>query len=100
MWARNCAWISLLPQKLVTGLHFPFQLFFPSHWLAWAGLDNQIDVRDIVSSDKGTNFGAECVRVTYRTPAGTESFAMSVATPDELLRLLDDARAQARGTVV
>ena len=97
LWARNCAWICLLPQKLVTGLHFPFQLFFPSRLLAWAGLDNEIDVRDIVSTDKERNFGSECVRISYRTTTGTESFQMCVARPDTMLRLLDDAQRQARG---
>jgi hypothetical protein len=96
LWARNCAWISLLPQKLVTGLHFPFQLVFPLRWLAWAGLDSQIDVQDIVSAEKTSSFGSEGVRVDYRTGSGTESFEITLSKPDKLLRLLTDARTQTR----
>ncbi len=96
LWARNCAWISLLPDKLLTGLHFPFALFFPLRWLAWAGLDNQIDVRDIVSVEKASKLGSECVRVTYRSGSGTESFEIVVTKPDKLLGQLPDAQRQAR----
>jgi hypothetical protein len=96
MWAENCAWISLLPERLVTGVHFPFQLFLPLRWLAWAGLDNQIDVRDIVSTDKGMHFGSECVRINYQTPSGTASFQIRLAKPDKLLQLLRDVQRRAR----
>lgn len=89
---RNCAWISLLPQRVVTGLHFPFHLFFPHRWLAWAGLDNDIDVRDIVSADKSSSFGSELVRITYRTATGTGSFQMLVTDADRMLRLLAQTR--------
>lgn len=64
--------------------------------LAWAGLDNQIDVRDIVSAAKASKLGSECVRVIYRSGSDTNSFEIAVTKPDRLLGLLPDAQRQAR----
>jgi len=63
LWARNCAWIAVLPDRLVTGLHFPFHLFFPHGWLVWAGLDNQIPLQDVLSADEATGITGESVRI-------------------------------------
>jgi hypothetical protein len=88
LWARNCVWISLLPDRLVTGLHFPFHLLFPHRWLVWAGLDNRIALQDVLSAEEATGIAGDCVRISYRGPSGPESFQLVVGKRDRLLRVL------------
>jgi hypothetical protein len=89
---NNCAWVSLLPGHLVTGLHFPFNLGFPRRLLLWAGLDNDFPLADIVAIDKDSFFGREVLRFTYRTPAGESSFWLDVRRPDQLREAIAVAR--------
>jgi hypothetical protein len=72
--AKNCVWVSLLPERLVTGLHFPFNLSFPGRLLRWAGLDNDIPLTDVVAVEVDSFLLRRRVLVTYRTPSGEGSF--------------------------
>lgn len=90
--ARGCAWVSLLPGHLVTGLHFPFNLGLPIRLLRWAGLENDIPVADIVALNDETFFGHQRLRLTYRTPAGEASFCLELRQPDKLREAIAAAR--------
>jgi hypothetical protein len=90
--ANNCTWVSLLPGRFVTGLHFPFNLLFPSRLLRWAGLDNDIPLRDIVAVDDESSFFQRRLRISYRTPSGEASFWLYLRRPDALREALAVAR--------
>ncbi len=92
--ANNCVWMSLLPDRLVTGLHFPFNLAMPRRLLRWAGLDNDILLGDIVAVENQTFFGRQRLRITYRTPSGESSFSLYLRRPDALREALAAARAK------
>jgi hypothetical protein len=81
---NNCAWVSLLPGHLLTGLHFPFNLAGPRRLLRWAGVDNDIPIADIITVDNERSFGRQRLRIGYRTPSGESWFWLDLRRPDEL----------------
>jgi len=93
--ANNCAWISLLPGRLVTGMHFPFNLAFPRVLMRWAGLDNDIRLTEIVAVDDETFLMRRRLRITYRTPSGESSFWLDLRRPDKLREAIAAARQRA-----
>jgi hypothetical protein len=92
--ANNCVWVSLLPDRLVTGLHFPFNLGIPRRLLRWAGLDNDIPLADIITVDNQSFLGRQLLRITYRTPSGDSSFRLDLKRPDALREAIAAARAK------
>ncbi|HEY6477986.1 MAG TPA: hypothetical protein VI456_15520 [Polyangia bacterium] len=90
--AGNCVWVSLLPDRLVTGLHFPFNLGIPRRVLRWAGLDNDIPLVDVLAVDNQSFFGRQRLQITYRTPSGDSSFSLYLRRPDALREALAAAR--------
>jgi hypothetical protein len=90
--AGNCAWVSLLPGHLVTGVHFPFNVATPRVLLRWAGLDNDIPVADIIAIDDDTFLGRRRLRFTYRTPPDEPSFWLDLRSPEKLREAITVAR--------
>jgi hypothetical protein len=90
---NNCAWVSLVPGHLVTGVHFPFNLAVPRRLLRWAGVDNDIPMADIVAVDNESFFGRQRLRIRYRLPSGESSFWLDLRRPDLLREAIIAAMA-------
>ncbi|HLK88261.1 MAG TPA: hypothetical protein VKZ18_00125 [Polyangia bacterium] len=70
---NGCVWVSLLPDRLVTGVHFPFNLLSPRRLYRWVGAAVDIPLRDIVSMESGRFLLQQWLRITYRTITGATS---------------------------
>lgn len=70
----------------------PFNVANPRRLLRWAGLDNDIQVADIVAVDNDSFLGRQRLRLTYRTPAGEASFWLELRQPDKLREAIAAAR--------
>jgi hypothetical protein len=90
--ANGCVWVSLLSGRLVTGVHFPFNLTLPRRLLHWAGLDNDIPLTDIVAVDEESFLLQRRLRITYRTASAKASFWLKLHRPDALREALAVAR--------
>jgi hypothetical protein len=83
--ANLAVWVSLLPDRLVTGVHFPFNvLLFPRRLYRWLGADVDIPLRDIVSMENQSFLWQQGLRITYRTPSGDAWFWLRLRRPDTL----------------
>jgi hypothetical protein len=94
--ARNCVWVAVLSDRLVTGLHFPFNLPFPLRWLAWAGLVTRIAIQDIVALEEANGLLGPSLEISYRTPSGMENLELALPKRDKMLRVLRELRRQPR----
>lgn len=82
--ANGCVWVSLLPDRLVTGVHFPINLTLPGALLRWAGLANDIPLGEVVGMEDETFLLQRRLRISYRTPSGAASFWLRLRRPDAL----------------
>jgi hypothetical protein len=89
---NGCVWVSLLPKRLVVGLHFPFNLLIPRGLLRWAGVDNDIPLADVVSMQNETFVLQQGLRITYRTRSSQASFWLRLHRPDALREAFIAAR--------
>jgi hypothetical protein len=89
---NGCVWVSLLPDRLVTGVHFPFNLMFPAPLFRWVGAGVDIPLGDIVSMESESSLLQQGLRITYRTPAGESSFWLRLRRPDALREAFIAAR--------
>ena len=91
--ASNCAWVSLLPDRLVTGLHFPFNLGVPRRLSRWAGLDIEVPLADVIAVDNESSSGRQRLRITYRSPSGESFFWLDLRDPEGLRAAIAAVRA-------
>jgi hypothetical protein len=80
----GCVWVSLLPGRLVTGVHFPFNLLAPHALYRRVGAEVDIPLRDIVSMENQSFLWQQGLRITYRTPSGDAWFWLRLRRPDTL----------------
>jgi hypothetical protein len=90
--ANGCVWVSLLPGRLVTGVHFPLNLTLPRRLLRWAGLDNDLPLCDVVAIEEESFLLQRRLRIRYRTPSGETSFWLRLHRPDALREAFTIAR--------
>ncbi|HEY4393184.1 MAG TPA: hypothetical protein VGP64_03935 [Polyangia bacterium] len=91
--ANLIVWVSLLPDRLVTGVHLPFNvLLFPRRLYRWLGAEVDIPLPDIVSMENETFLLQQWLRITYRTPTGEASFGLHLHRPDALRQAFIAAR--------
>ena len=89
---NGCVWVSLRPDRLVTGVHLPFGLLFPRGLRRWAGAEVDLPLRDIVSMEIERFLLQQWLRITYRTPSGEASFSLRLRRPDALREAFIAAR--------
>ena len=89
---NGCVWVSLLPGRLVTGLHLPFNLLVPRSLARWVGADNDIPLADVVSMENEAFILQHGLRVTYRTLSSQASFWLRLHRPDALREAFIAAR--------
>ena len=90
--ANGCVWVSLLPDRLVTGVHFPINLTLPGGLLRWAGLANDVPLADVLGMENETFLWQRRLRITRRTPSGQASFWLKLRRPDALREAFTVAR--------
>jgi hypothetical protein len=88
----NCVWVALLPDRLITGLHFPFQLLAPRRIVESMELEVHVPIVDIVSSERLDARGHTGLRIGYRTTAGVRYVELWVRDRERLARLLHAPR--------
>ncbi len=89
---NGCVWVALLPDRLVTGVHVPFNLLSPRRLMRWVGAAVDIPLRDIVSMENETFLLQSGLRIAYRTGIGVVSFWLRLRRPDALREAFIAAR--------
>jgi hypothetical protein len=89
---NGCVWVCLRPDRLVTGVHFPFNLMSPRSLFRWVGAAVEIPLRDILSMETETSMLQQGLRITYRTPTGEAWFWLRLRRPDALREAFIAAR--------
>ena len=93
--ASGCLWVTVTPDALHVGLHFPFNLAFLGEFYR---LEHRVDVRDIRAVEASRSLlGRRTVRVRFARPDGVEeTIELQVTDPDRLAAALAAVRERVK----
>jgi hypothetical protein len=97
---RKCCWVSLTPEALTVGLHFPFSVLLPLWMGRIFGPETKLALREIVhvKADEHPLVGS-VVAVAWREGGVPRTLSVSVRQPDAFIQKVTTA-ARAVGAPV